>query len=705
MRGALARSVQKDGQRRLLRAMAVNPLGMALTVGPVVFLLALHYGASDLQMGLLYAAVYLGGLGALIAPRFLQGRNTTDIVAGSWAIRSGVTGGFILLPFLASENIKVVGILVVTYLVMGIRSAGVIALPPTIKALTNSRELPSVNAGFHLRWHIGNLAVSTVSFLVLSRLDLWPSEEWAYVGLLAVGTVFNIITAILLRGLPKTATLEQGDLGSLLRATGTVLRTPAYREVLIVTLLQIPMAIAAAYMMNQLKNSMGVSPAHIFMLSFCGVAVSAAIAKTLCVIGSSIRMRVLLFMAHALLMVLGAIWVWLDAFPVEWQLPIANVTYVFSTMALAGSGIILAALVAARLPEKDQVQVSTVYQLSSVVGALLGIGIIDLLGRVIDWNSIPGMHAYSHAFVLWLAMSIAICIFALLMRAGSTGAFTTELAQLSPANLFTIYRVHRLPTSANPSLGHMRELEGLFASATPASRELLLDTLRSPQARVRASALKMMGEAPIPAAFPMIRDEALSEASPLRGDAITSLGFIRHAEVIPLLEGFLNADDLTVVASAIKSLCRQGQAVPHERALACYRNCGSNRQRLDILFGVLALADRELMLALCAWEYERRSPPLWLRTVLQMVAELLGDPEHMAELFVLEQEQPSSGLRDLIADTNGTPCGLNGDQLLTWVEAGAWDQIASHGTFPPKLIPYDTDSCIGSIQLSRLLAS
>ena len=78
-----------------------NPLGATLTIGQVSVLLALHYGASDLAMGLIYGAVYLAGLGAVLAPLLLTGRDTTAITAWSWWARSLLGGLVLLLPLMA----------------------------------------------------------------------------------------------------------------------------------------------------------------------------------------------------------------------------------------------------------------------------------------------------------------------------------------------------------------------------------------------------------------------------------------------------------------------------------------------------------------------------------------------------------------------------------------------------------------------------
>jgi hypothetical protein len=51
-----------------LRFAKLNPLGANLAIGPLITVLALTYGASDFQTGLLYASMHLCGVILLIMP-------------------------------------------------------------------------------------------------------------------------------------------------------------------------------------------------------------------------------------------------------------------------------------------------------------------------------------------------------------------------------------------------------------------------------------------------------------------------------------------------------------------------------------------------------------------------------------------------------------------------------------------------------------
>ncbi|MFW5857753.1 MAG: hypothetical protein ACOCX4_07740, partial [Planctomycetota bacterium] len=58
----LSRRVQRAAQRRLRWHAFFNACGFGLTTDQVVYLFALHYGATDTQSGFLYAAIHLTAL-------------------------------------------------------------------------------------------------------------------------------------------------------------------------------------------------------------------------------------------------------------------------------------------------------------------------------------------------------------------------------------------------------------------------------------------------------------------------------------------------------------------------------------------------------------------------------------------------------------------------------------------------------------------
>ncbi len=700
----LPRPLQLAAQRRYQLMSLLNPLGANLTIGPVIALLALQYGASDMQMGLLYASVYLTGVCAVLAPALFAGVDATRLTAGSWWARAVAGGLLLILPLVAAEARTWV-LLGVVYAFFSIRAVGLAALPSVIRAISSARELPTVNAGGHLRWHLGCLATSLLAWAVLS-LRGTIGDQPAFMLLLAVGLVFNLAASWSMSTLPDTGQIERGSWRALADGAATVWRTRGYREVVLATALQVPMAVASSFQLNHLKNGLGLGPDTITALTVAGIVVAVAGSHAMVRIGARIPIRPLLVGSHIGLALVGAGWTWLDALPPAWRTAAGATLFVASTLFLALSGLLLASLANERLPERNAVSVSVMYQLTGVAAALAAIIAIPWLGSALPWETWPGMHRYSHAFALWTALSLGVCALGLAMANGRLDALAADLDQLRPANLLTVFRAHQLQVHAASNPGQVRELEDVLTTQVPATVELLLESLASPEARNRAAAYRALFERPLERALPLMVAEASCPDSPLRSEAITALGFLRTPGALAALRTFSQDPDPAMAASAWKGLLRHGDAVDAAVLMACWRACRPwPRSRLDLTYGLHEARRTDLLLAGLGEELGWGTDPIFQRTILVSLAESLGDDERMAELLAREQRDPAGALDELLGEL---PDPVAGASHAAWRQALGGDGRAvlpAGATLPGGLAPTGGASLVGLLHLQRLGAA
>jgi len=699
MPALLPRAVQRDGQRRYLLMAVANPLGATLTIGQVSVLLALHYGASDLAMGLIYGAVYLAGLGAVLAPLLLTGRDTTAITAWSWWARSLLGGLVLLLPLMADPAVKVWVLVGIIYGFFTLRGLAMATMPSVMRALCTDRELPRLNAGGHMRWHLGTLATSVLAFLVLRHQAWFPSLEAAFISLMAVGFVFNLVASWVLSTLPPTGTLERGSLASLRTAVHLVWRERRFRDVVVLTLLMVPMAIAAAYQINYLDKVLLLGGDVIFALTLGGTLAAIAVTRALAVIGPRIQGRVLLLGSHLGLVVLGLAWTCLKLVPDTAQFWTAGGLYMASLALLAASGALLAHLANERLPEQDQVQVSVIYQLSGVVAGLLGIALVQLVALPGDWSVLPGMHRYSHAFAVWTVLSMAICVVGWTVVTGRGAGIAADLAQLLPANLATVFRAHRLEVRGDPGPGRVRAIEDVLQLRTPASRALLMECLAAPQVRSRLAALRSLPEWPVAEALPLVIAEARDLDSPLRLEAVTALGFLREASSIAALRGLMDDHEPLVRAAIWKSLLRHGEDLGRVALLSEYRAAPSARARLELLIGLSAARRADVLLGVMAYDLAREASLGWIATVLQHLGEAQDDGERMVELLAIAKDDPGRALDDLLTEQGDPLAGLSHVEWRRVLVDKDWTSATAH--LPEGLRPRDGMTLVGLLAAVR----
>lgn len=675
MIATLPRPVQRQAQARSLLVSSLNPLGASITFGQVMYLLALQYGASDTAMALLYASLNITGLLALFAPRLLAGQDTSTVQARAWFARAILSLGLLALPLFASDAIKVWALVVLVYLMMGARTVGVLANVAVYKAICPPRDLAGFVGGVHARWNAGILITTALCFAVLTWQDLFPSPEWAYMALMAFGVAFNFATAGAMVGLPRTGTISGAGPLETLSALPATWRRPECREVIWLTFLQAPIGLAAAFQLNYLTSVLGMGAGTVFLLTLGGVLASILTSRVLSVVGGRISTRALWFGLHALLAAAALVWCGVETVPAASRTGVCAVMWVLSAAAIAGSTAIYASMLSERLPADDATRVSVIYQVVGVAATLFGLAALAVAKHAVAFLGLPWVHPYSHAFALWALFSAGVCVVSLRMAGGT--AAVDLLAQLTPGNLSTIFRAHRLRT-AERDFGPARALEReeLLAAGTPAGRDLVLETLRSPDPGHRLAALRAVRTAPFPAAGQPVADEAADAASPLRVEAVTTLGFIGCRDQLPLLRRLAADPDPWIAAASCKSMIRLGEAPvppPGER----YAAAAGPRERHELLIALAVGGEAEELDRILDREQAQGAGRAWLDAVALYAAHARDGREVLHAILGAEDERPGAGLEEalaLVAEHAGAEAAESARQHAA---AGAWAAAAA----------------------------
>jgi hypothetical protein len=648
MIAALPRPVQRQAQAQAMRVAMLNPLGASITFGQVMYLLALHYGAGDTMMALLYASLNITGLLALLGPWLLAGLDTSTVQYRAWLARAIASLALLALPFLASDAIKVVGLVVLVYVMMAARTVGVLANASVHKAICPGRELSSFSAKVFTRWNGGVLATTTLCFAVLHWQALFPSEEWAFMSLMAFGVVFNFATAGAMRGMPRTGTITSATPFETLAGFREAWRRASSREVIWLTMLQMPIGLSAAFQLNYLTQVLGMSSGMVFLLALGGVLASLLATRILAVVGGRISNRALWFGLHALLALVAIAWCSIDAVPLAARSGTCSVLWVVAAAALSGSTAIYASMLSERLPHDDSVRISAVFQTVGVFATVLGLLVLFAVRWAIDVLALPGTHAYTHAFALWALLSLAVCAFSLRL---ARGARTVDLlAQLTPGNLSTIFRAHQLRTEERDTgPAQSLEREDLMAAGTPAGRDLVLETLRSPDAWHRLAALRAVRAAPFAAALPAVLAEAEDRESALRAEAITTLGFVAGSTAIPALRRISAETDPWLVSIALKSLARLGSPPSVAEILRLYAVADSPRVRNELLIALAVMRAGPEIHAILATAMRAGQSAGWQDAVALYAAQAHGGREILRAVLAAEDERIGAGLEEAIA--------------------------------------------------------
>ncbi len=661
---AITREQQIRGQKQVITTATINPIGGGLIMGPLVSLLALFYGASDFSMGLIYAAIYITSIGALIPPLFLNRVDFTNILGYAWLLRSFCGGGLLLLPFIDDNQTKVTVLIILLYGFMILRSTGAAAASPIFKTLNRSNELTSFIAKIWSRWYFGVLITTIVSYIVLENKDLFGNEEYAYMFLLFIALIFNVITSLKYLKIPKTGTLDGRGIVSLARAFHYVRSRADNRDVIYVGFLQVALAIAAAYQLSHIKGPLEFSPGSVFALTLAGVVGAFAMASLVSLLGDRVSFRALLFITHALLAVCGLGWLLIQYLPTDTQDILASLLYIGATTMLALSATVLSAMSNARLPDNLRLEVNIIFLLNVTLSAVCALGLIALLRWLCgDYFTNP----YTFAYIPWVLLCIGICIWAVVRRSNSDPEILSELLQLKPSNIQSMYVTQRVSQEkAEYSRHRVRQIENALLTDTPATRESLLKFLQSNHMTDRLAAYYSLFERPYKKAYPIVRKEALDPFSPIRHEAITALGLSQDEENIETLNQLLEEENERLVSSAIKSLLRLNAPIDYDKVLEHYKKTDDYRQRHEIVIGLSENKQQELLKTILIEEGQGETDRRWLTTLSLQWADTLNRQQSMAMFLQLENEGDGEGVDDVLREMANVYPDIWQERLENW---------------------------------------
>jgi hypothetical protein len=208
-------------------------------------------------------------------------------------------------------------------------------------------------------------------------------------------------------------------------------------------------------------------------------------------------------------------------------------------------------------------------------------------------------------------------------------------------------------------------LENVLSSKTAVSRARTFEFLHSPDPAYRISAYRSLCINPLPAAAPIILQEALNPASPLRREALSTLGFINDSTQIPTLRPLLQTAPPRVAASAFKTLMRMGERLTDTEVLAYWQAWEDPSDRSEILIGLSATGQVPLLWAVLRAELAAGHSGDFLNIVMLYLAAALGERSEICEIWNTESKSPGSGEAFVLGELNDQP---------------AWSDLASPGS-------------------------
>ena len=641
----LSKDERERGTKYYFRWAIFNGLGFSFLGDTIVYLIAIHFGASNTQLGYIASIIHVSGLTSLFLPQLLSGTNLIKAQFYAWLLRGLICCLYGLLLFCEGQ-VAVMFILVTYTLFCLFRTVGIAVEGPIRRMLASSATVGELVVRISNRFQTMRVISQFLSFLLLSIQQLTGTV--GYLVLITIGISMNTLAAFTVRNVPCRETIEFRRGGNIFAMFARSIRDRERALTLFVKWHTIGMMVLFPFMIPFLRKIVQIPPNIIFLFTVACTVAMALSGYLLQPFADRVGSRPLITIAACLLAGLGVVWGTIPAaapWPIFFGLG-------FLTYFLMWSVLLLALRLELRsLPEKDKMSyVSMINFFSAIMPLVVGLsgGMLADLGEQIQF---PGLNPFGLTFLLAAAVSLQngiLCFF--LEDAGSWSVKDTAAVLLSTRNLKSFLDIYQLNITDDRAKRTFI-LMSLGKSDTSLAADEIQHILRNPLSTEKEEVLKTLFLHPKPALLPDILREAADPQSYHRITALFALGAYPDARVETLLLNCLADSSPLVQSSAAKSLARIGNttALPRIRALADEPSLGVS-ERMNYLIA-LSLMDRDgRYLADLFQIADHNKGATFEQTMFSLAAKMLGLDPILADLYQTENLARNTGMQDFLEE-------------------------------------------------------
>ncbi len=669
----LSQEERNLGLANFIRHTQWNGIGFFLLQATIVSLMAIHFGASNLQLGYISSVFHVVGLVLLVLPRLLAGVRIVKVIHVAWLARGTVCYLYGLLFFLDGQP-AVIFIMVVYTLFALMRVGGAAMIRPLQKSLARPAEMGDVVARVNLHMSISRLLSQGLSFAVLSLPVL--SGLGGLVLLTVIGATANTIAASYLAKIPARETVEPRSGKSVFVVFAESMRSRERTLSLVIHWLGLGAAILFTFVIAFLRREAGLPPNLVVLYSVVGAVAAIAAGIFLRPFADRVGVRPLLILANAGLAGAGLVWAMTPAgLPVPAYLLIGFGTFFFLQLRM----VLTSKLIISSIPEGSPVSyVSMTDFITAIVAFVVGLaggGLADFVAA----SNLPVVHTFTVTFIAAAALAaISMLLSFGLRRTGNKSLRETAAIFLSTRNLKAFLDAYAL-NIAEDEQKRETTLLSLERSPTPIATDELRNRLKTPLSWEKERILRSLYAYPREELLEDVLAEALDRDSYNQRDAIFTLGAYPAKRVAPTLKRLLDSDDPDVVGAALKSLARLGDTEQLDLARSLVRAPSTSaRMELDCVYALMVMdQERSYLREIFHLAHPSRGTR-FQQMVFVLCARQLGFRPPLADFYHAENVHSPSGFRDMLAEARQLQLVMEArNRLMTNYVADAFDEVWS----------------------------
>ncbi|GAK61373.1 putative membrane protein [Candidatus Vecturithrix granuli] len=667
----LSKEERQKGVRHYLNWASLNGFGFSFLGDTTVYLMAIHFGASNTQLGYLSAMAYMSGLVLLIVPRLLAGVNLVTIHFYAWIIRGVICLFYGLLFFLQGE-IAISLILDIHTLFCIARTFGVAVSSPIQQTISTAATTGEIVVRTSNRFQTTRFISQFLSFLILSVKEI--SGILGYLILVGIGVIVNTLSAFSLKHIPCREVVEYRRGQNIFVIFFQSLKNRERALTLFVKWHTLSIVIIFTFMVPFLRKFVHLPSNVIFLYTLVGTLATVSASYMLRPFTDRIGSRPVLILTSFILVFLSILW---SVTPITFHWSVFFVLGFFTTFCQGLLLLLSSRLELKSIPKNHKIgYVSMMNFFSAVISLIVGL-LAGMLADVGESAALPILNPYGFTFLLGAVLSAQNGVLSLFLQdTGSLSVKETTNILFSNRNLRAFLDVYQFNMTEDP-IKRRTTLLSIGKSDTMVAAHEIRRILKNPLSTEKEDVLKSLFAYPKPALLPDILEEAAREYSYYRLTAIFALGAYPVPEVETFLLRLLEHPSSDVRSSAAKSLARIGNT----SALSFVRQQAqddtldvSDRLNYQIALCLMDRAGEHLERLFQSADHQKGE--IFEQSVLALTSRIFDFTPPLSDLYQEENLRPGAGLEQLLEDAKQlTPFFEHEALLLEYYQQGKYPKI------------------------------
>lgn len=554
----LSRTEKESGQRSYLTYTFINGLSYSFLAETIIYLMAMNFGANNIQLGYISSAVYLTGITVFFVPILFPGVKIISLFSNAWLLRGIVSLVYITTLFLP-DKVAVITIILVYTVYCLFRNVAY----PFNHVIQGYITKPSERGTYASKvMMILYLSMMLSRFISFSTLSLFSSKElFGILALLLFGIVLNTGAAFAIKKVPIREKIQKRNLKEAITTFKIYLKQSQTFLLILLYCGGMSLFVLFNFSIPFLRKDIGITSNIIFIyttINFLGVILASSFIRPFL---NSFGSKPVLIVVNVIIVILSILWA-MGSSEIN---PLLLFLLGFISMFFIGMiRLLLDRLIINSIPSDDRVGFTSVLAVVfSLVSLIIGLSGGYLADFSINYDiSVP--NDYSLSFFLMAAVALINSIIAILIKEKDSLPVNQFIQSLTDRKqLKTIHNLDRLHRKCSVTQKDMILIEIESDDTHLATREirkrLKLSTLKDKEMVIRS-----LFSNPRPELESELIEEALDKFSWWRQSAIFALGAYNSEASAKTLRLIFKEKYPYIKSIAAKSLARLGDYSCHD---------------------------------------------------------------------------------------------------------------------------------------------